>query len=86
MIGIVSSLDIIVSSIIFAVIYIKTRNFIYTFIMHSGHNLMVEILLNTNIDVIQSEALLIISTIILLCSAIALKININKQCKIIFEE
>lgn len=77
--GIISSFDIIISSVVFAMIYLKTRNLIYTYIAHLSHNLAVEILLNTDIKVIQSNVLVIISAIILICSTVLLIISINKQ-------
>ena len=79
--GIISSFDIIISSVVFAVIYIKTRNLIYTYIAHLSHNLTVEILLNTDIDIIRSNMLVIISAITLICSTALLIIRIKKQCK-----
>lgn len=76
--GIISSFDIIISSVVFAMIYLKTRNLIYTYIAHLSHNLAAEILLNTSMDIIQSNLLVIISAVILMCSAVLLVIRINK--------
>lgn len=81
MVGIVSSFDIIISSILFSLIYIKTKNIIYTYIAHLSHNLTVEILLNTNINIIRSNILFIISSAIFIISAIILFITIRKKYK-----
>lgn len=78
MVGLVSSLDIIISSILFAVIYIQTKNLMYTYIAHASHNLMVEVLLNTNINVIRSNVLLVIGIIVFVCSVIFFCVYIKK--------
>ena len=61
--------DILISSAVYAAVYLKTRKLFYTCIAHSVHNLAVELLLNTSVEFIRSDMLIIISAVIFICSA-----------------